>query len=282
MEVYIECVIIDNFVINSVLLNLTSKINKLILKWWQITLISLFGTLIAILSPFLSGVWLFITKLILSILMPIFLAIYSKQQSYKKLFVITITFCLLNYLLIGACLVICNLFQIKYSVINGQIEIFNFPIGLAVAVTMITYYLLKNLIVHFYNIKKLNKFQYIVNLQCDKNIQVCNAFLDSGNKLTDNEKPIILINYKLFNKLHPNIKLSDILLKRYNKFNLKNVHEIEIKGLAKSSKIMIFEIDNIEIKDINLKFENVLCGLSLKDFETNLNADCILNPMLFD
>ncbi|MBQ0017303.1 MAG: sigma-E processing peptidase SpoIIGA [Clostridiales bacterium] len=281
MEIYIEYVIIDNMVIDSIILSLTSKFNRINLPFYKILLIALFGTTLSLLSPLISGIWLVFYKILTGLVMPMFLCLKS---TFKKYIITLLTFWLVSMSLAGGILAFCSIFGIKYITSNGAIEIYNFPVGLILLITTAIYFVLKNLINHFYNQKHLEKFIYTVEFNSENSVIGCKAFLDTGNKIMDETtgKPVNLINIDMFSKLFPNVKLSDILLKRYDKIKLKNLHEIEIKSLTKSSKILVFEIDNIEIKEINKNLQNVLFGLSTKDFKSNLNADLILNPVYFE
>ena len=71
MEVYIEYVLLDNLIINSVLLDFTNKTLKLKVNKFRIFLSAMLGTIVAIILPFvkLSNSILVILKVILCICM---------------------------------------------------------------------------------------------------------------------------------------------------------------------------------------------------------------------
>ena len=279
MQAYVEYVVIDNMVIDTLILLITCKLNKINIKKWKILLISLYGTLVALLSPLLSGVWLILAKLICGLSMPLFLL---KKPTIKQYIIVTLSFFLSTMLLGGVCLGFCSLFNIKYIVSNGSISIYNFPVGLALTLGVVTYFILKSLISHFFKVKQTSKFIYDIKLEYGSVKLKTKAFLDSGNRLIDHKtnKPVNLVDYEILSQICPNITLADILLKRYEKLKLKNLHEIEVQSVAKSSKILVFEIDNIIIED--KAFNSALIGFSLNSFNGELNADCILSPLLFE
>lgn len=279
MEVYIEYAIIDNMTIDLLILVLTAKVNKIVVRKLRLFLIALFGTIIALISPLFSGIVLIIIKLLCGVLMPLML---EKEIEPKKFLVTLLTFFLITAIFGGTCLAVCNFLNLNFSVKNGAITIYSFPIGLALIIACIMFYIIKNLIKHFYAQKQVSKFLYEVTLNFNNKIVKTNGFLDSGNKLCDqfSQRPVTLINFDLFKQL-TNAKISDVLLKKYDRLPLKNIHEVELKSLAKSSKIMVFEIDNIVIGE-NLKIDNALIGLSVVDFKDNLNANCILSPEYFN
>lgn len=279
MEVYIEYAIIDNMTIDLLILVLTSKLNKLDVSKLRLTLTALFGTIIALISPLLTGIFLILVKLLCGLTMPLLLL---KKPSFKTYIIVMLSFILITAVFGGVCLAICSFFNLNFQVENGAIMVYSFPTGLAIIIAFIMFYIIKNLIKHFYTKKRLSKFLYDVWFSLNNTLVKTSGFLDSGNKLSDqiSGKPITLINFELFSKL-TDVKLSDVLLKKYDKIPLKNVHEVELKSLTKSSKIMVFEIDNILI-DNTLKIEQALVGLSVVDFQNNLDAECILSPDYFN
>lgn len=279
MQVYVEYVFIDNMLIDLFILSITKKLCKLETNKWIVVLDAFFGTAVSLVSPLVSGMYLIIIKILCAIIMPLILL---KKWNTKKYILVLLSFLLSTAIMGGACIMFCSFFGIKYVTNNGAIEIYNFPVGLALLICSLCYFFVKNLIKYFYNIKHLSKYIYDISLVfLDKKVD-CKAFLDTGNRLVDSvtASPITLIDFEVLLKLCPNIKLSDILLKKYENLPLKNLHEQEVKSIYKSSKILVFEIDNILVE--NKIFNNALIGLSLSNFKSNLSTDCILNPLLFD
>ena len=84
MEVYIEYVLLDNLIINSVLLDFTNKTLKLKVNKFRIFLSAMLGTIVAIILPFvkLSNSILIVLKIILGICMS---AILKNHKSIKKI-----------------------------------------------------------------------------------------------------------------------------------------------------------------------------------------------------
>ena len=283
MQVYIEYVIIDNLLIDYFILSITQKMCKTNCKNYKLWLIALLGTFISILSPFLSGVYLVLTKILCSVLIPFLLLEKNKGKLlFKRFLVVFLCFLLSTMIMGGACIMLCSLLGIDYTISDGSLQIYNFPIGLALLVCFVMYVIVKNLVRNFYSVKHLSKFLYDITLKNEQKTFVCKAFLDTGNRAVDEKtnQPIVLINFSIFSKLFPEIKLTDLLLKRYQNFKLKNMHEIDIKSLSNSSKILVFEIDNIMIDEKVIT--NFMLGLSLKNFNETLSADCILNPLIFE
>lgn len=145
----------------------------------------------------------------------------------------------------------------KYINISSWIKIF----GLVYVLLMF------KLIKHFYNIKKHKKFEYKVNFYNGQNVFSTIAYLDSGNFLQDSisQKPVVIIDYNAF--LHiSGVPFDDFL---HGKFDLKNSHYIDCSTISGNKKMLVFEIDYIEIDG---KRVDCLLGLNLNGFENGYSA----------
>lgn len=283
MVIYVEFAIIDNLVINSLLLLLTNKILRLNAKYIFIFFSALIGTIFSLISPILPNYFSYIIKPILAILMPL---IILKNINFKKLITSIVVFILLTALFIGFCIFICFSFNIAFVQSKNGYFVYNFPIGLALFLCGLIYYIIKNLVKIFYQKKHVNNFTYIIRLFNNNIVYETNAFLDSGNFLIDNDsqKPINIINYNVFYNLFPNINLTNILFKKIDKIPIKNAKYINVSSIGQKQEILVFEISKIQLISQNntretdiMSFNNILLGLSLKNFKSTLNAECILN-----
>lgn len=282
MGIYIEFAIIDNMVINYMLLYLTNLIFNYKSKRLLIFFSALIGTICSIFSPFLNNTLNNVLKLILVVLMPLFLI---KKPNIKKIFLTSFTFFILTMLFMGLCIFIGYNFNISFIYNQtGQIY-YNFPVGLVLFICISIFICIKHLINIIYNKKHTSNFLYNVLLSNSNTSYKTNAFLDSGNFLCDNcHNPINLININAFKKLYPEINMANILLKNVNKLPLKNAKYLKVGGIGKSKEILVFEIDKMQIqedKGCTKTLNNALLGLSLKDFQKNLDAECILNYKIF-
>lgn len=286
MSVYIEYAIIDNMVINSLLLYLTSYFLKLNSSKKSIFFSALIGTICSLISPILPIYLNNILKILLSITMPF---IILKKPTFKKIITTTLTFLLCTVLFIGGCIVFCFSFNIEYIFSsNGEIA-YNFPVGLAILLCSFIFLILKKLIKLFYCKKQINNFIYEVEFNENEITYKTTGFLDSGNFLTDEvtKKPICLINFNVFNNLFPKTNIGNLLLKKIDSLPIKNARYINVSSIGKSQEILVFEIEKMVIfsgfsdkNNKNLTIDNILLGLSLKNFTQNLNAECILNYQL--
>jgi len=276
MVIYVEYVVIDNLIIDTLMLCLTNYFLKLRAKKTNIFLSSLIGTTVALISPNLSSIINLLLKLPLSCIMVL---TCFKSKKFKQFVLQLITFYICTFLMVGACLVLCELFGIKYIVNNGFAYEYKFPIGFALGVCFLTFVCAKNVISQIFLKHKLDKFIISTKIiDSGKEFKVT-AFLDTGNKLIKDGKEISIIGYKTFYKLYPNISITDILLHR--NLPLKNFDYIEVKSIGKAQKILVFEIEKIIIE--KKVIEKPLLGLSFENFEKNTNSDLIIsNKILGD
>lgn len=97
------------------------------------------------------------------------------------------------------------------------------------------------------------------------------CYLDSGNTMCFNNKPVSIINYELFNKL-TNEDISSILDKN------KKREYITINTVCGKQKLIKLELNNLNLKINDKLINNPIFALSLK---LNNNYEIILNNNYF-
>lgn len=277
MTIYVEYVIVDNMVINSLLLVLTKNLLHLKTSKFKLLSSATLGTIVALLSPLLPNIVNLLLKIPLATLM---LIVAFKFSTFKKLLIAFLTFLCSTFLFGGAVIGIMELFGIKFS-LGGSIEYqYDIPVGFVVLVAVLMFVCIKNVAKYVLNKNTHSKLLFEAQIECNGNTIKIPAFLDSGNKILVDGKPVCIINYKTFNSLYPNIKLTDILLK--NKLEIKNAKYIEIQSIgSQTQKLLSFEADSIQIN--SKKTENIRLALSLVDFSKKTESDIIIsNEILGD
>lgn len=278
MTIYIEYVVLDNMVIDSLILTLCQTALKLKTSKTKIFLSALLGTITALLCPILPSIINMLIKIPLAILMVL---IAFCPKSTKQFLVQLSAFLLFTFALVGACLAFCEIFGIKFLIKNGGLYEYKFPVGFALLVCWITFVVVKNILCYIF--KAHNYDDLIFKTQIVQNNQkICaTAFLDTGNKLEYNQKPISIINYQIFSKLYPKIAPTDILLKK--NLPIKKFCYYTVCGIAKTSQILVFEVDELCInyktgtQCKSIKISNALLGLSLQNFSKKTNSDMIIS-----
>jgi len=286
MEIYLEYVLIDNMVINGLILILTISLLRLNVKKTRIFISSLIGTGFAIITPFvvMPVLSMFLFRALIAVVM---LSVIKKYQSIIEFASTYITFLAITFSMGGACFAILNAINAK-TTSNGML-IYNaqIPVGFIVLIIAGYSYLMLNLIKNFYKKKSINNFLYKVSIRNKAKTFTTNAFLDTGNRLINkqNNKPVIIINFKVFNELYKNVKFTDILLGNLQNLPLKNCKYISINGAGgKKSKMLIFETDELQIflQDKVNTIKEVTLGLTLAKFKDQTNYNVLLNPLLFN
>lgn len=260
MKVYLDLILLLNFLFDFIILLSTSLLLKRNAKIYRIILGALFGsiTTFTLFVP-LSSLGLFIFKFIVSLIMVyIVFGIKNHKYTLKNIYYLYIVSIVLG----GALYFINN--QFLYNN-DGLLFITN-----GSSINLILALILSPIIIYVY-IKQCKslKTNYNKYLKIDvylKNGKVfsLNAFLDTGNKLIDPYKrwPIILIDK---NKIEPT---SD------DKLLLVPYHTLENEGILKCIIPSKVYIEGVGFK------KKLLIGLSPK---INIDGiDCILNEKLLE
>ena len=274
MTIYIECVLIDNLIIDSLILLTCQKISKNSTTKLKVFLSSLLGAVIALFSPLFPSFVNLLIKPFVAVLMVI---VAFRPTKIKKILINTILLFFVTFLYGGAMIGIMEILNIEFTLTNGVNYVNNFPIGLALLFCAITYIALKNIITYCSVKQKNSQFLYTAMLtEGAKQISIT-AFLDTGNCIVKDGKPVTIINFKTFNMLFPTISITDILLKK--NLPIKNQTYTEINSLSNmNEKILLFEIDSLSINKRETK--DALLGLSLINFNKKTNSDAIISNMI--
>ena len=278
MDIYIEYVIIDNFVIDFCIILLMLKTLGLRVSKIRIILSSAIGTVLAIVLPLFKiyDIIAFFVKLILSVAM-IFTA--SSYKSKKQCFYAFLLFYTYTFVMGGACFGLLYLYCGDVTLgafLNYSSAV---PIGLVVFVILGYVYFI-NLIIRFFK-KRRDIINFLYDVQIyykDNNIKVI-GFLDSGNRLYFNETnaPVIVINLKTALRLINSDEV-DFFIK-LNK-NFKYINFSTIEGVNKKMPVIISDKVDIFINGKCKSFDNVALCISFKDFNDAEKYEALLHPAL--
>ncbi len=253
--VYIDLVIILNFVIDLILLLSVNYILRRNAKLWRIILGSLVGEVsLIIMFIKISNILLLLLKLVISIVMIVLAFGYRDSKYLGK----NITyFYLVSMLLGGGIEFLSN--QFKYS--NNGLVFRDNGIGYSyVIIFIIGIFLLYKYMINLKCLKNNYSNYYRCKLYLNKYYSVMvNAYLDTGNKLRDpySNKSIILVDKDIIdvNKLNYPI---------YVPYNSLNNH-----GMLECYKASSIEIDG-------KYFDKFLVGISNNKIHID-GIDCIIN-----
>ena len=264
MQVYIEYAILDNLIINTIILCLTSFCLRLKICFWRLFLAVLIGTTITILMPLYIVKFEIIIKIAIGLIMCL---ICCTAKGFRSNITYIIVFLTTTFVIGGFCFFIIYL-------LGGDSENLPLPLSIITLLIAVYVYFLSKAIKVFYCKKRVHSFIYSVKIKYKNNSVKINAFLDTGNRLIDNQKPIVIINQKTFEKLC-NIKLSYILLYK-DLSRINNAHYIKYNTISGQDKLLVFSVDEFIVENKStIGSENILIGVSIKPF--GKEYDAILN-----
>ena len=248
MIIYIDLLIIINFLFDFLLLLTVNIALKRYSKIRKLILASLFGelTLLSLFIP-ISSIFLTILKIIMGIIMVLIAFGYKniKYTLYNALYLY------MTSVILGGFVYFLN---IEFKNMNYLIILFIAP--------LILYVFIKSIKV----LKEIKNYYYKVSILFENNFKIeITGFLDTGNKLVDpiTNKPIILINKK---KIKGCIHIRSPMYVPYNSLN----HH----GLLECIKPKYIRIND-------KKLTNYLIGLSEESFKLN-GIDCLLNYKILE
>ncbi len=257
MEIVVEYVLLQNFIIDFLIFKTTAKVLKI--KCRFIFLASILGSFVALVLPIfnLSTYAEFILKILLAIVLVSITFSYSKFLTFLKIY-FTFFFCTFLY---GG---------VSYFFIQafGQLH------TLIVLIIVIITYLIFNFLLRSINRRKaIENFCFEVKLENEGKEWSFKGFLDTGNLLFDpvTQRPVSLVSYKVFQKLF-DVDLAEILANKFDKSDIKLAHFIPLGTVTNSGKVLAFEIDKIVVGDKEV--EKPILALCLKNFK---NYEMILN-----
>jgi len=256
MTVYIEYVLIDNFVIDCLLLKYAYLLTGVKTKSFRLMLSALFGAVFALLYPLLQngGILFSLLKLALGMLLVILGAPF---KSVKKAYITTVVFYLLTFALGGTITAITTTFNVSSS--ETLISLIVLPAYLLLTC-------LGEVIKVIYRRKNVENFSYEINLTLgDKSVKAL-GFLDTGNNAFFKDSPMIFCPLHIFNRLIESGKIP-------------KTYSTTINTVAGSKVRTVVIIDRLVIyigKDKNI-FNNVATCIS-KTAEERV----ILHPDMFN
>ncbi len=257
MTVYIEYVLIDNFIIDYLILKATFALTGLSVRRGRLLFCSFLGASFALLYPLLNSSVIILTLIKLGF--GLFLvAVASRYKTIKSYYVNAIAFFGLTFLTGGA--------------VIGLYNIFNIPLGTdsTVALAIIPIYLIvkggQKVIKHFYRRKETDCFIRKVELVILGEVISANGFYDSGNGVYDGESPVIFCDKRFARRI-------------IEKSPTRKIKTLEINTVNGKSRSPSFKIDAIKIyngKNYNIYNNVTLCVCAC----VGDNYDVILHPAL--
>lgn len=190
MNVYLEYVILDNFVIDSLLLLAAALTLKLPFKKYRIALGGLVGSACAVASVFVTGFWVYVVKTACLVLMCIVAIGAGKKLFWYILLTVAYTF-----VLGGAITGLFNLFHISYLTENGEFYQMRVPLFVYAIAVGLTAFLCYSVAFYIKQARKIAPFLTKIVVTLDKDYKLT-GFCDSGNSLCYEGVPVCFVTKK--------------------------------------------------------------------------------------
>lgn len=196
MEVYLDILILENTIVNSFLLCLTSRLMRRKVKFKFILLASFIGSLyvLVLLSSQLQSFSSIFFKLLISIVM-ILITFRIKNFLFNIKASAVFIFC--SFVLAGVCIFI-QLNTIKFGTFD--LSLYNFTYKKLFISIMIVYIFTNRTLIFLKDRNDINAFVYDVDININGTVKKMRAFLDTGNELREpsTNLPVIIVQKNLF------------------------------------------------------------------------------------
>ncbi|MGO5065902.1 sigma-E processing peptidase SpoIIGA [Clostridium sp. LCP25S3_F8] len=265
MVVYLDVMILENFIVNLFILFLTSQTLKINNKILYLLISSLLGSLY-ILVLIIPSLALF-NKLIFKILiafMLILIAFHKKDLMFN--IKATVVYIVYSMIIAGICVFLeCN--KIKS---NTSLTIENFSYKKLMMAMMIIYIVGNKLIWYIKDRKDISSFIYDVDIILQKDQKSVRAFLDTGNELREpaTNLPVLVVEKDVFS----NVNL-DSYDKFYIPYRVVNGNSGNLKGF-KPNYIDVYIGDKKEKKEVIIALSEGKLS-AIKDYRALLSRGII-------
>ena len=187
MNVYLEYVVLDNLVIDTLLLWAVALTLRLRFRWWRLLLGGVVGAACAVVSVFVHGFWLYFVKAACLVAMCIAAVGFGKKLFWHILLTVAYTF-----VLGGAIVALFNLFKVDYVDGDGQFYQMRVPLFVyAIAVALVAF-LCYSIVLYVKSSKRIAPYRVKVEIELDRPYTV-EGFCDSGNSLSHDGVPVCFV-----------------------------------------------------------------------------------------
>ena len=260
MTIYIEYVLIDNFLIDYMLLKATFFTTGIAVKKRRLFLCAFLGALVALFYPVLREYYILQTlfKIVSGILIVL---LSAKFKNKKAFFINALLFFTYTFITGGAIIGIYNLFNIDYAK-EFSIAIMFLPV----------YVLLKGIrevFLYLYKRKNIMSLTVKTEIAYANKKLILNGFYDTGNGVYNGNSPVIFCEKEIFFKL-----LEEKLLKA-------KLEKIFINTVSGKTENLAVKLDSVKIynrDELNIYNNVTLCAIN----KVGDDYELILHPALME
>lgn len=190
MNVYVEYVVCDNFVLDTLLLWAAALTLKLPVKKWRLVLGGTVGAACAVVSVYVVGAWLYMLKAACLLAMCVAAVGFGKKLFWYILLTLAYTF-----VAGGAIVGLFYLFKVDLLDESGQFYRMNVPLFVYVLAVATVGFLCYSVTVYVKQIKKIAPHIVKIVVKLNKDYRLT-GFCDSGNSLSYQGVPVCFVTKK--------------------------------------------------------------------------------------
>lgn len=222
MTVYIEYVLIDNFVIDYLLLKATYYVLKKDYSKIRIVLSSILGALFSLFLPLLilSTVYEILVKILVGIVIAL---LSNKSKGVKDALSVVLTFMFCTFIFGGSVYAVFNLLKIEVGS--------EFSILVMIIPILIIYKILKSLVSFYSKNREILSVTYEVSITKNGKKTTGKGFLDTGNLTFIENKPVVFCSFSFLEKI--------LEIKDFN--GLKKIRILTATGEKENYRVLLDE-----------------------------------------
>lgn len=296
LYIYVEYLLLENFIINIIILYVTGKFTKTETSKLRLIIASSIGALytLVIFSSSLRFMITFIAKIAISILIIIIGFNPSKLFSFIKLIS---TFYIVSFVFAGASLALFYFTDIDAVTGGGIFYIRDFPLKKLFIAIVISVVLIKYTLSYIQNIISKEKVFIPISIDLNNKKVKVTALMDTGNHLKEpiSNTPVIVAEFAAIKELLP-ISVQDIFIK-YKENNLEIISNvmsgstrdikfrlIPFKSLGQDNGMLLgFKPDKVTLEN---EEERILSNIVIGIYNNSLSSDnkymALLHPEILN
>lgn len=280
MKVYIEYVIVDNMIINSIIGIISLRALKLGISAPRILLSAALGTVYSIFFPFLKLPYA--VNIILKLLSGMSLCfVLLKRFSLKRFIPLFLCYIFITFLLGGAIFAILFFLGASFYDITSFAHDYKFPVSLVILAAFFIGIILRRLLLLIHRSNDTARYVRRAQINYGGRQITVDAFIDSGNSLYDIESglPVIVVNANSFIKLLDDEQARNYLLGR----GMPGARYMTFSTLSgKDSRMLVIKPDKVVLysKTSENTIYDVMLGISRSGFKGTATYQAILHPSL--
>ncbi len=275
MTIYIEYVLIDNIVMDYVILRLMELTTGRKYARASKLLVCIIGGCMALFLPLIINYKLlsFLYKICTSIILVLCIKRYKKFKEFISYYLMFFAY---TFFVGGMCLGVIELMGIEYTMSSVVMYNFDYPFGVFALILIVVIKVMTRTVKLIKNKFKNSTFMYKVKIVDEGRTVSGYGFLDTGNLVSYNGQGVAIITIDMFRRLHEDIKIEDIILKKIKFPVLKDIEYIDISGVGDGAKCLSFVADYLEVEGRKIEGARLaVVWKSFGDFEMVLHKDCV-------